>query len=607
MDRRTLLALFLMTGLAVAPARSETVREWLGDFLGGPAAPEILDPEQAFVLSATTAPDHPREIIVRWDIAPGYYLYRDRFRFTLEASDAALGYVHLPPGDTVTDPEFGEVEVYYREAVITLGLERQDAAAATLLLHTVSQGCKEDTVCYPPVSKTLPVQLPAATAVGGGDIEPGVRERFSPEETISRDLRSNNLWLNLAIFFGFGLLLACTPCVLPMLPILSGIIVGHGRTLTTRRAFVLSLSYVLAMAVTYAILGILAGAMQFNVQAAAQNVWIIGTFSALFVLLAFSMFGFYSLQFPTAWQGWLSTYGIRHQGSLVGATVMGALSAIIVGPCIAPPLAGALLFISQTGNAVIGGAALFALGLGMGLPLLIIGTSAGRLLPRAGVWMETIKRLFGVILLGVAIWFLERVVPPAAGMFLWGALITGTAVYLGALESLAPGESWGRLRKGLGIILLIYGVTLIVGAAAGSGDKLRPLAGIAGERKTSPDIHFTRIKSGGDLDQVLAQAAPAGRVVMLDFYADWCVTCKEMERDTFSHPEVQAELRKISLLQADVTANDALDQALLRRFELYGPPAILFFTGGREQRHLRVIGYMPADAFINHLRSVAGP
>ena len=607
MKRRATLVLLLMTVLAVAPAWPKGVLERLGDLLGGAAAPEILDPEQAFILSAAVAPDNAREIVVRWDIAPGYYLYRDRFRFALEGGDAALGFIHLPPGDSVNDPEFGAVEVYYRQAEIKLGLERQDAGATTVLLNTVSQGCKEDSVCYPPVSKTLPVQLPALTAGGGGEFERGGRTGFSPEEVISRDLRFNALWLNLLIFFGFGLLLACTPCVLPMLPILSGVIVGHGRNLTTRRAFVLSLSYVLAMAVTYAVLGVLAGAMQLNVQAAAQNAWVIGMFSGLFILLAFSMFGLYNLQLPTAWQGWLSTYGIQHQGSLAGATVMGFLSALIVGPCIAPPLAGALLFISHTGNAVTGGVALFALGLGMGLPLLILGTSAGRFLPRAGLWMETVKRLFGVILLGVAIWFLERVVPPAAGLFLWGVLIAGTAVYLGVLERLAPSTAWGRLRKGLGLILLVYGVILIVGAAAGSSDKLRPLAGIAGAHKADAEIHFTRVKSGADLDQALAQAALAGQAVMLDFYADWCITCKEMERDTFSQPEVQAELGKISLLQADVTANDAVDQALLRRFELYGPPAILFFTGAREQRHLRVIGYLPADEFIHNVRAVAAP
>ena len=585
------------------------VLDKLGDFFGGKdrdrtPSQEILDPDQAFILSA--AASGAGEITVHWDITEGYYLYRDKFRFSVDSGEAALGDVYLPAGETVTDPVFGKVEVYRHTADIKLGLQRRTSTATTLMLNAVYQGCKEDTVCYPPVSKSVPVFLPAVVEMPGpeGSAGTAMQNRLSPEEAINRDLRHNRLWLNLLVFFGFGLLLACTPCVFPMLPILSGIIVGHGESLTTRRAFILSLAYVLAMAVTYAVLGIVAGALHINLQAAAQNVWVIGAFSVIFVLLALSMFGFYTLQLPQSWQKWLSAFGIRQRGSLSGAVLMGALSAVIVGPCIAPPLAGALLYVSQTGNATTGGAALFVLGLGMGLPLLVVGTSAGRLLPRAGAWMETIQRIFGVVMLGVAIWFLERVLPPPVALFLWGVLSTVTAVYLGAIDKLLPEAKWQKLWKGLGIVLLVYGMAMVLGAAAGGGDKLRPLSGLV---KTGDAMHgpaFTRIKSGSDLDRFLAQSARAQQTVMLDFYADWCITCKEMEKDTFSNPAVQEQLHNVLLLQADVTANDGVDQALLNRFGIFGPPAILFFVDGKERRHLRVIGYMDPDDFVQHVMEV---
>ena len=611
MRARTLVLGALLAYAWLPLLSAATTLERLNKYFGGASqagAQEFLDPDQAFVASAAGSASDPQAVIISWDIAEGYYLYRDKFRFTVASGPATPGEVFMPAGESMADPEFGQVEVYRHKVSIKLGLQRQTSAEAMLLLNAIYQGCKEDVICYPPVSKSLPVILPAMAGDMAGKVmeKAATEQHLSPEDAINRDLGQNKLWLNLWIFLGFGILLACTPCVFPMLPILSGIIVGRGQNLSTRRAFILSLGYVLAMAVTYAALGVIAGALQFNIQAAAQNIWVIGTFSAIFVLLAMSMFGFYELQLPTAWQAWLSSVGIRQQGSLAGAILMGVLSAVIVGPCLAPPLAGALLYVSQTGNALTGGAALFAMGLGMGLPLLVIGASAGRLLPRAGYWMETIKRIFGVIMLGVAIWFLERVVTPPVALLLWGSLITVVAVYIGALDRLLPEATWQKLWKGIGIIMLVYGIAMIIGAAHGSGDKLYPL------RKSGMDtagairtLAFNRIKTGGDLDRMLAEAALRKQTVMLDFYADWCVTCKEMEKNTFSNPAVRAQLQKIMLLQADVTSNDAEDQALLKRFGIYGPPALLFFADGQERRNMRVIGYMGAADFSKHLREAA--
>lgn len=599
------------TAMSQAGAPLDRLRDY---FRGGDRAPsgteEILEVDRAFVMSAAASGASPHEISVNWDIAEGYYLYRDRFRFTVDSGEAALGAISLPAGEFITEPEIGMVEVYRHPVTIKLGMQRRTFAATTLTLNVVYQGCKENTVCYPPVGKAITVALPAMTeeVAGGMPAITALARPLSPEDAINRDLRHNALWVNLVVFLGFGLLLACTPCVFPMLPILSGIIVGHGHSLTTRRAFMLSLGYVLAMAMTYALLGVMVAALHFNLQAAAQNVWVIGVFSGIFVLLALSMFGFYELQLPAAWQGRLTEFGVRRQGSLAGAAFMGVLSAIIVGPCIAPPLAGALLYVSQTGNVVTGGGALFAMGLGMGLPLLAIGASAGRLLPRAGAWMDTVKRIFGVIMLGVAIWFLERVISPPVALFMWGSLATVTAIYMGAFDKLAPGATWHKLWKGAGIILLVYGIAMITGAAQGNGDKFHPLRGLGMESdSTIPGLVFHRIKTGADLDRALREAVRKQQIVMLDLYADWCLTCKEMEKYTFSNPAVHAQLQNVMLLQADVTANDAGDRALLERFGIYGPPAILFFTDGRERRNLRVIGYLPPEDFIQHVREATTP
>ncbi len=600
----------------------------LGQQLGAaPGEDEILEPEQAFRFDASVeAPDRLRLI---WAIAEGTYLYRDQLQIDLEnATGVALGPYELPPPEIKKDSirpdgSIGDVAVYKHEIDLSVPLVRTATAATQAELAVKYQGCAERGICYPPITKQIRLDLPEAAAAEVSSAAPETRPvpattpqpetapAASEQDRIAAALQQGDTWLVIASFFVFGLLLAFTPCVFPMIPILSGIIAGHGASITTRKAFVLSLVYVLAMALTYTAAGVLAGLFGANLQAAFQNPWILGAFALVFVLLALSMFGFYELQLPSVLQSRLTEISNRQRGgSLIGVAIMGLLSALIVGPCVAPPLAGALIYIGQTGDAVLGGAALFALSMGMGAPLIAIGTSAGKLLPRAGAWMETIKAVFGVLLLGVAIVLIERVVPPAVALVLWGLLLICSGVYLGALQSL-PAESsgWRTLWKGLGFALLVYGVLMLIGAAAGGKDTVQPLRGLGfgGGSGAAEHVSFRRIKTVDDLDRELAAATGTGKPVMLDFYADWCVSCKEMERYTFSDPAVVSALSRFVVLQADVTANDADDQQLLQgRFGMPGPPAIIFYgPDGEERRELRVVGFMPADQFLQQIGRVA--
>jgi thiol:disulfide interchange protein DsbD len=435
----------------------------------------------------------------------------------------------------------------------------------------------------------------------------------SEQDRLASFLLEKPLWLSAGMFFLLGIGLAFTPCVFPMIPILSGIIIGQGTEITTRRAFTLSLVYVLAMALTYTIAGVVVALLGANLQIWFQDPWVLGTFAAVFVLLSLSMFGFYELQVPTSIQSRLSEISNRQGGgTLIGVGIMGFLSALIVGPCITAPLVAALLVIGQAGDPVLGATALFALSMGMGAPLLAIGTSAGKLLPRAGAWMDAVKAVFGVLLLAVAIWLVERVLPTAVTMALWAILLIVSAIYLGALDAIRDGATgWHRLWKGVGVVLLLYGALLLVGAAAGGRDVLQPLKGttLAGATATGVEqtSAFRYVKGPQGLDQALREAASQSKPVMLDFYADWCVSCKEMEKYTFSDPRVQAAWSEAILLKTDVTANDAQDQALLKRFGLFGPPAILFFTPeGDELRDYRVVGFVPPERFSKHVHTAFG-
>ncbi|MEY6431459.1 protein-disulfide reductase DsbD [Thioalkalicoccus limnaeus] len=597
----------------------------LARLTGARLADELLPVDEAFRFAAAVV--EPDLLRATWDIAPGTSLYQAGLALSLEGPpEVGLGAIEWPRAevekDTVLpDGGIGDAFVYRDRLDLEIPLSRGHPGAAEITLVAKYQGCADLGICYPPVTTRVALTLPeteltsATTSVATGTVAMPSATSADPEPVSEVDrlaavLAGGNLWAIVALFFGLGLLLSLTPCVFPMIPILSGIIAGQGPGITTRRAFVLSVVYVLAMALTYTVAGVLAGLFGANLQAAFQNVWVLATFAAIFVALALSMFGFYELQLPTRVQTRLTELSHRQRGgTLTGVAVMGLLSALIIGPCVAPPLAGALIFIGQTGDAVLGGLALFALSLGMGAPLVAVGTSAGRILPRAGAWMESIKAVFGVLLLAVAVWLLERVLSPSVAMALWGTLLICSAVYMGALHAL-PAESsgWARLWKGLGLVLLVYGVLMLVGAAAGGRDTLQPLRGLISSTTGIPtQAQFRAIKTVEDLDQALADARVAGRPVMLDFYADWCVECRRMERTTFSDPEVIAELARFVLLKADITANDAEDQALLQgRFGLPGPPAIIFWgADGAERRGYRIVGYLAPGPFADHLRKAA--
>jgi len=573
------------------------------------AAEDLLEVDKAFRLSARALDAGTLE--VRYDIANGYYMYRDKFRFALEPAGAQACAPQMPAGKVKKDEFFGDVETYRKQVVIRLPFSAP-AGLDAVTLKATSQGCADIGVCYPPNAQMLQVQLAAMSVAPGAapgmsigapvESAPAVQEDESSQ--LAGLLKNAGFWLILTTFFGAGILLALTPCVFPMYPILSGIIVGHGHDITKRRAFVLSMAYVLGMAVTYAAAGVAAGLSGSMLSAALQNVWVLGAFAFVFVVLSLSMFGFYELQLPAFLQSKLSEESGRVRGgSLHGVAAMGALSALIVGPCVAAPLAGALLYIAQTRDAVLGGAALFVMALGKGVPLVIVGVSTRSLLPHTGPWMESVKKFFGVLLLGLAIWLVSPVIPAWAHLLAWGALAIGSAMFLRAIDPLPPhAHGWARFWKGVGMVLLLVGASLVIGALGGSRDPLQPFGFLRGAAATQAEhVAFERVKTMAELD---ARLGSANRPVMLDFYADWCVSCKEMEKYTFSDARVAAKMRQMILLQVDVTANTDEDKALLKRFSLFGPPGIIFFDRqGRERQGLRVVGYQPADDFLKALNT----
>ena len=601
-------------------------------------AADFLPPDRAFrVFGEPAGSDRVR---LTWEIAPGYYLYRSRLKVATDSRDAQLGALALPEGQTKHDEYFGTQQVYHNELVAELPLKRHAGTAPLVLPITVTyQGCADAGLCYPPITKTLSIVLPNATGAnvdgtGAGPVATGATSApamaaaptapapaaaastpgsaasaaaavVSDQDYYASLIRDSALPWVLAMFFLVGVGLAFTPCVLPMVPIVSGLILGQGKSLSTARAFALSLTYVLGMAITYTAAGMAVAAGGKQVQAAFQQPWIIGLFAALFVVLAVSMFGLFTLQMPAAVQTRLASLSNRQStGTFGGVAVMGALSALIVTTCVAPALVGALIFIGQSGNLLRGGAALFSMGLGMGAPLLVVGASAGKLLPRAGAWMDTVKHLFGALMLGVAVWMLARIVPERLTVLLWAIPAGAAAAVLWSGAKRLRSANWA-LRIA-GTITAVYALVLVAGAALGASDPLDPLPQLAGN-PTRHELQFETIKSVADLDRVVAEAHAAGRPVMLDFYADWCVSCKEMAKYTFTDPAVQRTLDRTRLLRADVTRNDDKDQALLKRFGIFGPPTIAFYgPDGAERRNLRVVGYMKAPDFASRARLALG-
>ena len=594
--------LFLL-GLALAGAVS-------AQGLLGPSTnqDQFLPVDQAFVFSATA--DGGGQVQLDWQIAPGYYLYRHRVSVKTATAGFTLGEIAMPPGKKKTDEFFGDVEVYY-DALMAMVPVTRPADASSLEIAVSYQGCADAGLCYPPVTKTVAIDLPPSGTPSRADAPPMVSE----QDRLSNLIADGSLLVVMASFFGFGLLLAFTPCVLPMIPILSGIIAGQGEAATPRRSFMLSVVYVLGMALTYTIAGAAFAAAGQQAQAFFQQPWIIIVFAALFVVLALAMFGLFDLKIPAALETRLAgASGRQKSGSFVGTAIMGALSALVVTACVAPPMVAALAVIGQTGDVLRGALALFAMAIGMGSPLLLVGVAGGRFLPHAGAWMTTVKTLFGVLFLAVAVWMLERVLPGSLTLALWALLVIVGGYYFGGFGRTSPGGDPSRLvARGTGLAAIVWGVIMMIGAAAGGHDPLQPLRGAAlpgfagkSAANSAEPLPFKRVASTEDLDRELAAAKAAGKPALLDFYADWCVSCKEMEKYTFSVPDVQKDLSGFVLLKADVTANSEADQALFRRFGVYGPPTTAFFGAhGRECRAFRLVGFVDADDFRSHLARFA--
>lgn len=609
-------ALSALPGLAAAASPGATTAPNVNQVLAlGHTASgygSFLPPDEAFHLSATA--QGPDRIELSWQIAPGYYLYRNRVK--VAASGAVeLGQLVLPEGQRKTDPYFGTQQVYHDALDAMLPVAR--AASATALavpLKVTYQGCADAGLCYPPITKLVQVSLPpgtgggvAATAAGltvAGSSVDGTGAAFvSDQDRYASVVAGGSFGLLIAFFYAAGLVLAFTPCCLPMVPILSGLIVGGGRKVTAGRAFTLSLTYVVGMALTYTAAGIAVAAGGAHVQAAFEQPWVVTAFAAVFVLLALAMFGMFTLQIPASLQTRLVGLSSRQEaGTFGGVLVMGALSALIVTTCVAPALVGALLVIGRGGDMVRGGIALFVMGLGMGTPLIVVGTSAGKLLPKAGAWMDIVKGLFGALMLAVAAWMLVRVVPSHIALLLWAVpALAAAAVLWRGTRALRGGVVPVRIAAGA---VGLYGLVLVVGAVLGGTDPLTPLP-LAAHREA---LAFRPIHSVADLDRAVAAARADGRPVMLDFTADWCVSCKEMDRYTFTDPAVIASLHRAVLLRADVTGNDRDDQALLAHFGIYGPPTIAFYgADGRERRNLRVVGYMKPAEFTRVVQQAMTP
>jgi thiol:disulfide interchange protein DsbD len=581
---------------------------------GKQTANNVLPVDDAFAFDITAIDQGTFK--ATWIVQPKHHLYRPKITFSLKEPQegVTLGKPVFPIGKQVKDEYFGTIEVYDSDIEVKVPFQTA-TAIEKLVVTTQYQGCSDTTgVCYPPVKKTNELNLtglPAAQPITLSDATTTTDTKLNEQDALAQRLEGSSFFQKILIMFIAGLLLAFTPCIFPMIPILSGIIAGSGNT-SSRKAFFLSLTYVLAGAFAYAVIGFVFGFFGQNLQTVLQNPVAIGLMSLLFVLLALSMFGFYDLQLPNNIQSRLSEISNKQEsGSFVGAAIMGFLSTLIVGPCAGPVIAGALTYIAQSKDAVLGASALFSMGIGIGIPLLLIGMSAGHLLPRAGAWMDTVKAVFGIIMLGIAIYMLSRIVPLEVTMALTGILLVSSGVYMGALEKTnEEAGGWGRFWKSTGMIQLFYGALILLGLAAGSQNLLQPLKGVFGstiitngETPASQGLQFQAIKGIDGLNVALATAKAENRPVMLDFTADFCVSCAKMERTTFKSADVVNAFGNTLLLKADVSKQDDADVALQKKFDVIGPPAFIFFNNrGEEMRPLRLVGEMDAESLTKHAK-----
>ncbi|WP_069353383.1 protein-disulfide reductase DsbD [Burkholderia cenocepacia] len=586
----------------------------LGGLSVARAADDFLDPSVAFKFSAS---ESPGQVDVRFKIANGYYMYRERFAFAVKSGQATLGEPQFPAGHVKFDQTFQkDVETYRDEVVVHVPVKQ---AAGPFELAVTSQGCADEGICYPPAEHVMKVDgaaLGAASSSGDTAAAGSWFDKVTSADFAQSLLEGHGFFTIVALYFVAGVVLSLLPCSYPMIPIVSAIIIGQGTRATHARGFALSLTYVVGMALVYTVLGIAAALVGQSLGAWLQNPWVLGAFGVLLTAFAVSLISGKDIALPERWQnGAAEASSARQGGHFVAVAAMGALSALVVGACMTAPLFAVLAFIAHTGNALLGGAALFAMGLGLGVPLLVVGVGAGTVLPRAGAWMDGVKVFFGIVLLAAALWIVWPVLAGGLKMVLAALWLLIAAAALGLFTPNAGAASiWRRLGRGVGAALAIWAATLLVGLAAGSTDPVKPLAVLAARTAASGGAAtagaaaadgpaFAPVRSSGELDALLKTS---GRPVMLDFYADWCVSCKEMEHLTFTDARVQARLARLHLVRADVTANNPDDQALLKRFNLFGPPGIIFFDRNGNEIG-RVVGYQAADTFLRSLDRAAVP
>ncbi|TQV70896.1 protein-disulfide reductase DsbD [Aliikangiella marina] len=605
---------------------------------------EFLKVDEAFQLTTDVLDN---EIIARFEIADAYYMYRSRFFFNAEG--ATLGEAQIPDGKKKVDEYLGDVEVYYNHLEIVIPFTAHQKEFEFSLEF---QGCAEAGLCYPPEEKRFtllannvvakPVAIGGSDGSGGGNasdsnsglaasgsatstsaqpsantatqstLSEPVAEEFQSEQELILGILSEGSLLEIVIWGVLGgILLAFTPCVLPMVPILSSIIVGQGKEVSTGKAFGLSLAYTQAMAIPYTLLGILAASLGEGFSTTLQQPLFIGITAVIFLLLSLSMFGFYELQLPQGLQNRINNLSnSQESGSYVGAGVMGALSALVVSPCVTVPLSALLIYIAKTGDIVIGGVGLYALAVGMGIPLIMVGVGGGKFLPKAGAWMNAIKAGFGVVMIGMALYISKHLIPGPLYLFAWSVLLIVTAIYMGALSQVETNAQ--KFWKGTGLVMFVYGIILVIGASLGNGRLLSPLANVtaiaahSGQGANSVDPHamFEKVKTIADVEAKIRQANAEGKTVMFDFFAEYCTACYEFADYTFPDPAVQAALGNTVLIQADVTKGDADDKALMKHYGILGLPSILFFdANGEEDERLRATGFEKADVFVQRINA----